>query len=243
MRYRRGGRSALSAPLFAAIVAFGVAGKADAVVFSYSGPSNNSGDLLSGTAEFLVSGTTLTIVLTNTSAGPATDGADVLAGLFFNIAGNPAVIDGSAMLTAGSVFEHRDGVSATGVDLNREWMFDSPVASVSRMYGVGATGFPNFNPNQDSFVTKFSGVEHTSGANSDYGLIPLSGIIAGNFTNVYVSNSVTFTLEMGSSFSESDIGNVMMSFGSDGSTQLVPEPATIGALAIGALALLRRRRK
>jgi hypothetical protein len=81
-----------------------------------------------------------------------------------------------------------------------------------------------------------------AGGNSDYGLVPTAGIVVGNTSNVYVNNSVTFTFTLSSAISESDIQNVMVSYGSGGETQLVPEPATIAAIGIGALGLIRRRR-
>lgn len=221
----------------------GFASSANAVVFTFSGPSNASGDMLSATAEFIVTGTVLTIVLTNTQATAATDGADVLDGLFFDIAGSPTLSNGSVALSAGSTFVHRDNDPATGNDLNTEYMFESPVTGLSRTYGIGVTGFPNFNRNQDTFSEVFLGTEAEAGANSDYGLVPLAGINAGNFTNVYVNNSVTMTFNLSSSISESDISNVMVSYGSDGTTQLVPEPATLAALGLGSLALLRRRKR
>jgi hypothetical protein len=223
--------------------ALGTAGSAQAVVFSFSGPSNSSGDPLAATAEFQVSGTSLTIILTNTQTGPSTDGNDVLDGLFFNINGDPTLSNGMAALTAGSGFEKKDGAAASGNPLNDEWMFDTSISSLNRMYGIGSTGFPDFNRNQETFTEVFHGGSAAAGANSDYGIVPQDGIVVGSPSNVYVNNSVTFSFTLSSAISESDISNVLVTYGSSGTTQLVPEPATLGALAIGAVALLRRRRR
>ena len=127
MRYPKGKPARLLAGVLATAFMLGALSQAGAVVFSFSGPSNNSGDTLSATAEFIVSGTTLTIILTNTADSAATDGADVLDGLFFDIAGSPEFLTGDAQLTAGSELELRDAASTSGNDLNDEWMFDSPV--------------------------------------------------------------------------------------------------------------------
>ena len=232
-----------------ALLAVGVAAlfaapSAGAVLFNFSGNSTVSGNPLSASADFSVSGTTLTIVLTNTASTAAMEVDDVLGGLFFDIAGsNPVFSNGNVALTGGSSFVHRDNVSASGNPLNDEWMFDTSVAKVGTEYGVGSTGFPDFNPNTKNFTAFFYGGSATAGATNDYGLVPTAGVNAGMTTNVYVNNSVTFTFTLSSTISENDIQNVMVSYGSGGETQLVPEPATFIAMTIGAVALLRKRRK
>src|SRR5688572_6389295 len=226
------------------VVAVGVSSSASAVLFNFSGNSNASGNPLAASVNFSVSGTTLTIVLTNTATSAAMNGADVLDGVFFDIAGaNPVFSAGNATLTSGSSFVTNNNGPASGNPLNDEWMYDSPAPILGTEYGVGSTGFPGFNPNNDNFTARFWSGTAMAGGQSDYGLVPTAGITVGSISNVYVNNSVTFTFTLSSAISESDIQNVLVSYGSGGETQLVPEPATLGALAMGAFALLKRRRK
>lgn len=226
------------------VTAIGVSSSAGAVLFNFSGNSNASGNPLAASADFSVSGTTLTIVLTNTASSAAMNGADVLDGVFFDIAGaNPTFSAGSATLTSGSSLVLMKNVPTSGNPLNDEWMYDSPVPILGTEYGIGSTGFPGFNPNTDNFTARFNSGKAMAGGNSDYGLVPTAGITVGSISNVYVNNSVTFTFTLSSAISESDIQNVLVSYGSGGETQLVPEPATFIAVAVGALGFLRKRRK
>lgn len=216
---------------------------ANALIVNLSGPSNNSGDTLSAKIEFLVSGTTLTVILTNTQATAASDGGDVLDGLYFDIVGNPALSNGNVFLQGSSSFVNKNNVAAVGGPLNEKWMYDTNV--LGRMYAMGSTGFPAFNQNTDSFDEVFHGGNPgtAAGSNSDYGIVPILGITAGNTSNVYVNNALRFTFDLPGTISESDIRNVWVSYGSSGDTILTPEPASMAALAVGAIALIRRRRK
>jgi len=226
------------------LTAVAVSSSAGAITFNFSGNSNASGNPLAASATFSVSGTTLTIVLTNTATSAATNGADVLDGVFFDIAGsNPTFSAGNVTLTSGSSLVLMNNVPTSGNPLNDEYMFDSPTPILGTEFGIGSTGFPGFNPNNDNFTARFWSGTAMSGGNSDYGTVPTAGITVGSTSNVYINNSVTFTFTLSSAISESDIENVMVSYGSGGETQLVPEPATMAAIGIGALGLLRRRRK
>lgn len=216
---------------------------AQAIVFPLSGPSNNSGDTLSATVEFLIAGTTLTVIVTNTQATASSDGGDVLDGVYFDIAGNPGLSNGNVFLEGSSSFVNKNNVAAVGGPLNEKWMYDTNV--LGRMYAMGSTGFPAFNQNTDSFDEVFHGGNPgtAAGSNSDYGIVPILGITAGNTSNVYVNNALRFTFDLPGTISESDISNVWVSYGSSGDTILTPEPASMAALALGAVALIRRRRR
>lgn len=242
MKQMSGRISRVAAATFFGTAVLG-APSAEAVVFALSGTSNLSGDTLSASIEFQVSGTLLTVILTNTQATAASDGGDVLDGVYFDIASAPTLSNGNAFINGSSAFVLRDNVAAVGNSLNTEWMFDAPVPALGRMYGLGSTGWPDFNPNQDTLDELFHGGDVMAGANSDYGLVPVLGISAGNFTNIYVNNSVKFTFDLGHGITEDEISDVWVSYGSSGDTVLTPEPATFAALALGGLALARRRRK
>jgi hypothetical protein len=225
----------------------GLAGKADAVVFNFSGNSGSNGQALSATANFQISGTNLTIILTNTGAAAANDGANVLGGLYFDM-GNGSIVlsNGNANLTAGSnLVVKNNNSNHSGNPLNNEWMYRTGLSgTITNQYGIGSTGFPSFNPNTMSFDKVFHAGSGTAGANDDYGLVPTAGMTAGNGTNLYIRNSATFTFVMNHTISENDIRNVKVSYGSAGQTVIrnVPEPASLATLALGAVALIRRRR-
>ena len=182
---------------------------ADALTINFSGTSTQSGNPLSASAEFLVSGTQLTIILTNTMNSAATNGADVLDAIYFDIAGaKPVMSNGQASLTTGSDMVMKNNAPAGPVNpFNNEWMFKSPNATASREYSIGCTGAINFNTNADTFDRVFHGGTANAGANDDYGLVPTAGITAGNNTNVYARNSMTFVFDMDRTITESDIQN------------------------------------
>jgi hypothetical protein len=218
--------------------------RSEAVTFNFSGVSGSgSGDILQASVEFLVSGTTLTVIVTNTDDNAAFNGADVLSSVYFDIVGNPTLSNGNATLTSGSslVLKNNQAPGSTN-PLNNEWYYEAPNTAVGRMYSFGATGAIGFSPQNDSFDIVFQNGTGTGGANDDYGIVPTLGITVGSNTNVYANNSMTFTFDLSSTISESDIVGVSVSYGSNGTTVLVPEPASVGAIAAGLIAMLARRR-
>lgn len=223
---------------------FGVVGSANAMTFLLSGTSTQSGDTLSASAEFTCVGNVMTIVLTNTQATASTNGADVLDGLFFDLDGSvPNVVDVNVSL-GGSTLELRDGGTPGATNpLSHEWMYKSPAGGgFGTMYALGSTGYPGFNTNADTINRVFEGGSASAGANDDYGIIPTLGINAGNMTNVYVNNALTFEFVFDDAIL-CDVLNVSASYGSNGQTIITPEPASMAALGLGALAMLRKRRK
>lgn len=227
-----------------ALALLAASSRSEAVIFNFAGVSGSgSGDILHASVEFLVSGTTLTVIVTNTDNNAAFNGADVLSSVYFDIAGNPTLSNGNATLTSGSslVLKNNQAPGSTN-PLNNEWFFQAPNPGVGRMYSFGATGAIGFSPQNDSFDKVFHGGTGAGGGNDDYGLVPTSGITVGSNTNVYANNSMTFTFDLSSSISESDIVGVSVSYGSNGTTVLVPEPASLGVVAAGLIAILARRR-
>jgi hypothetical protein len=241
--------------------AFGVCliGQAQAFTYYFSGVSGSNGQALSASAQFTFSGTSLTIVLTNTAAAAANDGANVLDALCFDIAGTPVFSNGNAALTAGSnLVKKNDNSSQSGNAFNTEWMFNGKSADIdanplahdtsvgtpiNTKYGISATGWPHFTTNAQTFSKVFHGVNATAGANDDYGIVPTGGITAGNTSNLYARDSMTFTFDLDSEISVRDLSNVTVSYGSGGSTVLTPEPATMAILGLGAFGLIRRRKR
>ncbi len=230
-----------------------LAANAQAIIFNFTGNSGSNGQALAAKAEFLVSGTNVTIILTNTATAAANDGANVLGGLYFSLGGPRTFTNGNAFLTAGSnLVKKNDNSSQSGNPLNNEWMYKAPIVSTGGQsnfnngYGIGSTGF-NFSTNANTFDEMFHGGNASAGANDDYGLVPLLGMTAGNTSNLYIRNSATFTFNVNATFGVGDIQNVRVSYGSAGQTVInaaaVPEPGTIAVLGLGVLAVLRKRRR
>ena len=61
--------------------------------------------------------------------------------------------------------------------------------------------------------------------------------------NLYLSNTVTGTIRKYDAATGAFISDTVIGGGAFDITPMVPEPATLAALAVGALAMIRRRRK
>jgi len=223
----------------------------DEIIFQQDGSVNPA--VLAGTADFSVSGNTLTIVLTNSSTG-ATGGAaatNLLVGIGFNLPGITIVNNGgsnSVAITTGS--------SAIG--------FTPPILDTSWGAGNGAldainnlTLLGDVNASASTLQAQISfdlaGTTTPppgSGANVDG---PGFGMLSNNVSDATagglaaVKNSVTLTLLLGGTVSGDligliDSGHVVLSFGSP---TPVPEPGNVvlfGA-ALAGLGWMRRRKQ
>ncbi|MCE9559591.1 MAG: PEP-CTERM sorting domain-containing protein [Armatimonadetes bacterium] len=221
------------------------------IIFGFAGNSGVNSQALSATAKFTVSGTSLTIELTNTATQAANDGANVLDGLYFDIAGSPsfAASNGNAALKAGEILVKKNApnTAVSGNALNNEWMFGTgkTLPAFTASYGIGCTGYKDFNPNNHSFDKLFHAGSGTAGANDDYGIVPTLGITVGNGSQPYARRAMVFTFVLPTTISESAIVAKGVSYGSNGQTVLpaiVPEPGSMVALALGSIVLIRRRR-
>jgi hypothetical protein len=210
-----------------------------------------SNQQLAASAVFDVSGNSLVITLTNTSSADALVPADVLTGLFFNIAGSPVLVPSSAALGGGSAF-----VGGSGT-VGAEWAFGQNLSQYGAAYGLGAAGFGLFS--KGSFASPGDQLQGI-----DFGLLPAGDNTAtgnGGLTgNVLIKDSVVFTLTgLPAQFNPSAaISNVTFQYGSalseghfgPGSTPLdvtqVPEPATLvllGTTGLLGLSIARRRKR
>jgi hypothetical protein len=210
-----GGKSllpALGAAL--ALLAWAAPGRADVI---FSGTSGG----LSASADFSLSGSTLTVTLTNTSATTALVPADVLTGVFFDSA--HTLTPTSAAYPNGSTIWY--GTISTPSGTGDGWGYATGVAAQGKNSAISASG-------------AVSGLGHSnfSGANNplqglDYGILPAGYTGVGANTGItghgpLIQNSVVFTLTVPSGFDLAELGNdVAFQYG----TQL-SEPSFAGLL-------------
>src|SRR5262245_23014587 len=89
---------------------------------------------LSAEADFQLSGTTLTITLTNT--GVSTNNPTLLHGLYFNVTGSPTLTAGTANLVSGSTQVNLNGTAYVGSEVAANgWGFVQGSAVSSKVAG------------------------------------------------------------------------------------------------------------
>lgn len=238
-----------AAALSGLLAAVGGTARASAV-FVGSGSNSVSGNPISASANFSISGNQLTITLANTNIALAAGGkyvqTDVLCGLFFDVTGNPILTYTSA--TASTL---RTGTSVTtsppsALDVKTEWVYKRDTSglapSVPQHYGLGTAGygiFPTPGGQQFNYGIMGSNFDGTNGNN------PVNG---GTFAQTSITYKFTFT----GSLSEDAFSNVRFQYGtaldepSLPGVSTAPEPSSLALLGVGGLVCLglaRRKRQ
>jgi hypothetical protein len=231
-------RSLWSVTLSLAVFALIPQAKADILFAGSSGT-------LSASADFALSGNTLTVTLTNTSGADVMDPTDVLTGLGFNTShlltpvsaslNGSTVFYGSIVNNVGEGWDYEGGINFHGYN-----------AGVSAA-GLGVFSAPNFFSPP---VTPLDGI--------DYGLLSAGDNPATGNTGItghgpLIDDSIVFTLTAAAGFDLSEIGSsVVFQYGTavdepnfvGGVQSAVPEPTSIFLLATVAAGLgykVRRR--
>jgi hypothetical protein len=208
---------------------------------------------LAASAVFDLSGTTLTVTLTNTSHDDTTDNTDVLTAVAFDVNPSHTLTPVSASLngstTIGSIANVGDG-----------WGYGTGLSAHGQNSAISASG--TFNGLGHS---NFSAASNSLGG-SNYGVLA-AGTVASDLNHgtqnqePFVVDSVQFRLTASSGFTLADLGSsVVFQFGTstsepsfDGSCTnctAVPEASTVDFLAadfglmglVGAFFYLRRKR-
>jgi len=239
----------LASTIFSAILLAGVAG-ATSVVFSGSSGTR------AAQAVFDVSGTNLTITLTNTSSYDVLQPNQILTALFFDISGNPSLTPISAMLASGSTVWFGP---SNGGNVGGEWAYRGNLhgAPGGADYGISSAGFGLFGPSDRFPGPNLQGPNSPDGI--QYGLTSAgdnlhTGNSAVTGRNALIHNAVVFTLGLPSGGGTYEIGNVWAQYGTclnepalpltrQGPGPVIPEPASWLLLASGLpmLAALRKR--
>jgi hypothetical protein len=212
----------------------------------YSGSSGN----LSASALFELSGSTLTVTLTNTSTADVLVPADVLTGVFFNT--THTLTPGIASLNGSTVFYGSTSDPSNG------WGYASHVSAHGKNSAISASGAVSGLGHSNFHGT------HSSLGGLDFGILSAGDNSATGNTGVtghgpLIKNSVQFTFTAAAGFSLRELGDsVVFQYG----TELcephfcaadptpfvagVPAPPTLVLLGTGlvpALAVRRRLRR
>ena len=233
-----------------------------AIGLSLTGQSAKAGfwtfsdaDGRSATADFSVSGTTLTITLSNTASAAINDPSHVLTALFFNYA-NPVTITtagATALSTGGSA--NYTNPQYTG-DVGGEWAFKSNVNGFN--FGLSSTGLGPA-PNDFGSGDRINSNNLTGPASPDgvqWGIVN-SGYVDGSGNGGINSEAlsrgtVTFTFTVPTDFNPDDITSTFFLYGTaygegggggdgGGGGTLVPAPAGL-ILLVSAVPVLALRR-
>jgi len=227
--------------LAALAASVGLASTAGAsVIFTGSGFNPEGGVNVAGSAAFTISGNTLTLVLKNTTAPRSTAQGNAMTGVTFDInPGSPLLSLTSTALTGGANLWTSKTASSNSALLGGSWtsvLGASPLGE----YGVSTSGFNG----------RFNGGSIALGNSApNYGIVS-----AGTFngTNVsfsgsqfpFVQDSMTFTFSGIAGFTEAQISNVKLLFGTDGTgvIQTVPTPGALALAGLAGVVSVRRRR-
>jgi len=242
-----------SFPILVAIASLAVCSSAFADSVTYGNIAGGPG--LSAAATFTVTGTTLTIVLKNTSTTNVTQPTEVLLGLFWNSTssatlGGGDVGRGTAVVSAGSTTVNGGYAPGNfGNNISSEWAFSSNVPAADGInapakFGVGGSGFSNgsgswFGSGDTMSIDPANRLNPTNSGPPDgvgAGIVNSTYVTGGGNTGVTgqteVNNSITFTFTLSSTFSVKDsIDKVYFTYGTSAGEvpPVVGNPPPVGS--------------
>jgi hypothetical protein len=200
--------------------------------------SNGSG--LAASVTFDDVGGNLQVTLTSTGGDPAIP-ADILTGIFFDMAGSPTLTVLSAILGSGS-FVTNGGTTDPGGVVGGEWAYKTaPSLAWGADYGISSTGLGLFGPGNLFPGNNLAGPVEPDG--DQYGIVSTAQTAGNDQPGIagtpFIEDTVVLTLSgLPDGFDPSQsISNVTFQFGSSleephlpgspGDPSPVPEPASL----------------
>jgi len=233
-------RAIVSKSMAVAVILLFTATTQASVEFTGSGLNPEVNANASGSALFTITGNTLTVVLTNTTAPRTTAQGNALTGVVFDITGGSPVLALSGIaLTSGSDIWTSKFAANTSDPLAGSWtsvLGASPLAA----YGAATTGFSGaFNGGSISLGN--SGPNYGIVANDTF---DGTNVAFGGSQFPFIQRSLTLTFTGANGVSESQLANVRILFGTDGTGVIttVPAPGALALLALSGAVAMRRRR-
>ncbi|MBL8821284.1 MAG: hypothetical protein JNJ77_01760 [Planctomycetia bacterium] len=212
----------------------------------------------------------MSVTLTNTSLIGCSVPADILTGVFFDVSGNTALTQISAIIANGSFRVNTNGNAPVAGNVGGEWDYaranSGTLSGVSQKQGISSSGLGIFADGS------FNGPELDGPPNGavdgmQYGLLSAGGRAlnanAALFSNDFVQNSVVFTLSGIANLNDNTnlaalFSNIRFQYGTDlsepsfggnpdGGPNPVPVPAGVLLMGLGGICLagykVRRNRK
>jgi hypothetical protein len=203
---------------------------ANLLTFSASGINPETTDTVSGTAVFCVSGTELTVKLTNTS-DPLTTNGNLLMGVLFTPSITDLDLTGIDVLADATIWTS----STTSVAGPADWF--SPSNAWTDVFGASPPPAGTVGASGTGFAGTFSaGTINLGGGGPDYGIVSSGTFDApppsspNQFDLVEDSLTLTFTSAM--DLTNLSVTNVKLLYGTDGTGIIVPEPTTASLMLV-----------
>ena len=220
---------------------------------TFTGTYNDAGTLDTASAVFSLinGGTTLQIVLSNTSTFTNYTNPDVLSGLFFAIASSPTLTPASAVASA----MVNDSACSANCNIDSDFGyvhssagFSSSTLTTTAQYGIASAGYSSLTPSFGSAAAFGGGSTQLQGLDDSIVGPDYTGGKGTAGSSPLAEGSVTFDFTLPTAVTSLSISDVSFAYGTapDGSAGAtgVPEPISLAMFgtALAALGVVRRRK-